>query len=230
MIRCLLVVCVLLAVALAKNTTVGSDCTVGCTYPPHYWLSHKSHPAWETLVDVSLCGGTAHDALSNTAPAEEDDAGHEAASQIVAARLSMAAALCFTGAPKSLAVVSANIESGCVGAELDEQALGELTDWTAGRSEDGPCHCTDLECARYVAPQEVIDEQTAKIEKLSGTEVGFLVWAIVVTVVAAILAVVVVVLLLRMDWDSWRGWLPMESDYSDAPMMSTKTRAGDVSL
>lgn len=191
--------CALVAMAQEEK-----PCAVPCTFPPHWWAAHKTHAAWQALAGTEMCNSTAQDALTGSGAAHMDDAGHEAAAQVITAQLNVAG--CPLAAPSSLATVATSLQHGCVGAKLDEKALGELTDWNAGREEGGPCHCTDLECARYVNPQAVIDEEMVAIEKLSSAEIGFLVWAIVATVIMVILAVVVVVLLARMDWQSWTWW------------------------
>lgn len=212
---------VALVMLAAMGALAQSSCAVGCAYPPHHWRKHHDHPAWQALSGKELCSGTARDALDGVLPAQVDDAGHEAASEVVAAQLNLAMFQCPTAAPASLLVVGAALQRGCVGVVVPQEAVDDLAAWNAGKREDGPCHCSDLECARVVAPQKVIDKETAAIEELSSADVGFLVWAIVMTVVSAILAVVVLVLLCRIDWGSWR-----DMPATEYAMMATPPASG----
>ena len=210
--RFYILVAMVVAVAMAQNAT--APCQVGCTFSPHYWSAHHSHPAWKALEQETLCDGTAHDALVNGGTAGEDDLGHEAAAQVIAAQLNLAVAQCPSAAPSFLLGVAMSLSQGCIGMTVDREQLDNLTLWNAGQYPGGPCHCTNLECARYVAPQAVIDKEMAAIEELSSTDVGFLVWAIVATVIAVVLALVVLVLLLRADWNTW-SWMRILSPVGD---------------
>jgi hypothetical protein len=180
----------LLVVVVAAATA----CSVPCVRPPRYWSAHPSSPAWvaatsQTLLDVSWA-----EVLDERVPTGYTAEEIVAAGNVVAAALSAAQFNC--------SLLEAGVVGNATLALLEAFSLGPdgtrrfpteeaayLATWVSGRAEGGPCACSALSCARYIAPQTVIDRFVVATDELTSASVGFLVWAIVATVVAVALAV-----------------------------------------
>lgn len=204
----LVLVCTLLVceAVIAQNVTAGdAACVVPCVQSTHWWARQGQHEIWRRGANGHLCGLDYNATLALGAPQVDTPADAEAALQALTSVANAAAAGCPSALPtETIAILGALVASNCTTAAIEASAVATVAAWNAGQT--GPCHCTDLECARYVWPQLVIDREQVAIRKLSSASIGFLVWAIVSTVIAVLIAGALAYVLWRGNPGSPTAW------------------------